>query len=134
MISRAGCSWRNVARRSNVTTMALRCARVLLLISACAAVLCPRPATAQDTTEIVVLGVAHAGMLVAESYQPAVLRAYIDRVQPDAICVERSPEEFARGSHYEFTYEIQSLVVPYARAQQIPIWSRNRPAEKQKMS
>lgn len=81
-----------------------------------AASLLPAPALAQtDTTEVVVLGVAHSAMLVAESYQPAVFRAYFDRVQPDAICIERAPEEFARGSHYEFTYEIQHIAVPYAR-------------------
>ena len=72
-------------------------------------------ATAQDTTEVVILGVSHSAMLVAESYQPAVLRAYFERVEPDAICIERAPEEFARGSHYEFTYEIQHIAVPYAR-------------------
>ena len=99
----------------------LFCARVLILISSCAVVLSPRRAAAQDTTDIVVLGVTHTGMLAAESYQPAVLRAYFDRVKPDAICIERAPEEFARGSHYEFTYEIQSLIVPYARARHIPI-------------
>lgn len=72
-------------------------------------------------TRIVVLGVTHAGQLVAESYQPAVLRAFIGRVKPDAIAVERAPEEFARGSHYEFTYEIQDIAVPYAREKQIAL-------------
>ena len=74
-----------------------------------------------DTTEITILGVAHSGMLVAKSYRPAVLRAYIDRVKPDAICIERSPEQFARGSYYEFTYEIQGIAVPYAREQGIEL-------------
>ncbi|HEX6134799.1 MAG TPA: hypothetical protein VFZ24_12600 [Longimicrobiales bacterium] len=76
---------------------------------------------AQDTTEVVILGVSHSAMLVAESYQPAVFRAYMDRVDADAICIERSPEEFARGSHYEFTYEIQDIAVPYARERRIEL-------------
>lgn len=78
-------------------------------------------AAAQEPTEVVILGVSHSGMLVAESYRPAVLRAYFERVDPDAICVERPPEEFARGDHYEFTYEIQHLAVPFARERGIPI-------------
>lgn len=72
-------------------------------------------------TKVIILGVAHSPQLVAESYQPAVLRAYIDRVKPDAVCIERSPQEFARNDFYEFTYEQQYLVVPYARERQIPL-------------
>ncbi len=79
------------------------------------------PLAAQPVTEVIVLGVAHSAMLAAESYQPAVFRAYIERVKPDAICIERAPEEFARGSHYEFTYEIQDIAVPYAREHGIPL-------------
>src|SRR5690606_29696000 len=67
-----------------------------------------------ERTEVVVLGVAHSAMLVAETYQPAVFRAWFERVQPDAICIERPPEEFARNTHYDFTYEIQHIAVPYA--------------------
>jgi hypothetical protein len=78
-------------------------------------------AAAQEPTEVVILGVSHSGMLVAESYRPAVFRAFFERVDPDAICVERSPEEFARGDHYEFTYEIQHIAVPFARERGIPI-------------
>lgn len=78
-------------------------------------------ARAQDTTEVVILGVNHSAMLVAETYRPAVFRAYFDRVGPDAICVERAPAEFARGSHYEFTYEIQNIAVPYARSKGLPV-------------
>lgn len=87
------------------------------------AALSPTPLQTQQpaTTQVAVLGVSHSGMLVAESYQPAVLRAYIARVQPDAICIERPPEEFARGSHYEFTYEIQYIAVPYAREKGIEL-------------
>jgi len=87
-----------------------------LVLLAFASLVSFSPIAAQtDTTEVVVLGVHHSAMLVAEDYQPAVFRAYFDRVAPDAICVERAPEEFARGSHYEFTYEIQHIAVPWAR-------------------
>lgn len=72
---------------------------------------------AQDapTTRVAILGVDHSAMLVAEDQRPAVLRAFIGRVEPDAVCIERPPEEFARADHYEFTYEIQDIAVPYAR-------------------
>src|SRR5687768_3197498 len=68
-----------------------------------------------EPASVVILGVSHSAMLVSESASPAVLRAFIGRVKPDAICIERPPEQFARNSHYEFTYEIQQIAVPYAR-------------------
>ena len=68
------------------------------------------------------MGVQHSAQLVAESYQPAVFRAFIDKVKPDAVCIERSPQEFARNDFYEFTYEQQYLVVPYARKNKIPLY------------
>lgn len=71
-------------------------------------------------TTIVVLGVSHSAQLVAESYQPAMFRAFFDRVKPAAFAIERSPEQFARNDHYEFTYEIQYLTLPYARSHSIP--------------
>jgi hypothetical protein len=42
--------------------------------------------------------------------------AFIDRVHPDAICIERPPAEAARNDFYEFTYEVQGIVLPYAAA------------------
>jgi hypothetical protein len=72
-------------------------------------------------TRVVVLGVSHSAQLVAESYQPAVLRAFIQRLRPAAIGFERSPEQYARNDHYEFTYEIQYLTLPYARELGIPV-------------
>lgn len=74
-----------------------------------------------DTTRVVVLGVDHSTQLVSEAQQPAALRAFFDRVAPDGIAVERPPEEFSRGDHYEFTYEIQYIAVPYARERRIPL-------------
>lgn len=73
-------------------------------------------------TKIVVLGVEHSIQLVSASQQPAILRAFIDRVSPDAICIERSSEEFARADFYEFTYEQQFLIIPYARDRGIPVY------------
>jgi hypothetical protein len=72
-------------------------------------------------TRVVVLGVTHSNQLVAESYQPAVFRAFFARVRPAAVCVERDPEAFARGSHHEFTYEIQSIALPWAAEHAIPV-------------
>ncbi len=73
-------------------------------------------------TRVVILGVSHSAQLVAESYQPAVFRAFFDRLRPDGVTVERPPEQFARGDQYEFTYEIQSIVLPYARAHHLPVF------------
>lgn len=82
------------------------------------------PAAAEEaptTTRVVVLGVNHAAQLVSESDQPAALAAFVTRVAPQAICIERAPEQFARNDHYEFTYEIQDIVVPLARARGISL-------------
>lgn len=73
-------------------------------------------------TKVVILGVGHSPQLVAESYQPAAFRAFFDRVKPDAICIERSPQEFARNDFYEFTYEQQYLTAPYAKERRIPLF------------
>jgi len=87
-----------------------------------AALLCAGTTEAQaPKTKIVVLGVTHSNQLVAESYQPAVFRAFFARVGPAAVCVERDPEAFARGSHHEFTYEIQGIALPWAAERHLPV-------------
>lgn len=72
-------------------------------------------------TTVIVLGVDHAAQLVAERDQPAALDAFLDRARPDAICIERTPEAFARGDFYEFTYEAQDVAVPFARRRGIAL-------------
>lgn len=79
-----------------------------------------QPAPAK-VTEVVILGVDHAAQLVNRRHQPAAMRAFFDRVAPSAICIERSPERVARNDHYEFTYEIQDIVVPWAREKRLPL-------------
>lgn len=76
---------------------------------------------APTATRVIVLGVNHAAQLVSESDQPAALAAFVTRVAPQALCVERAPGQFARNDHYEFTYEIQDVVVPLARARGISL-------------
>lgn len=66
-------------------------------------------------TTVIVLGVDHAAQLVARNDRPALLAAFLAHARPDAICIERSPEAFARNDYYEFTYEVQDVVVPFAR-------------------
>ncbi|MFL5613023.1 MAG: hypothetical protein ACJ796_05115 [Gemmatimonadaceae bacterium] len=78
--------------------------------------------SARDSTTLIILGVDHSAQLVAPAYNPGYFRAFFDRVRPAAICVERSPEEFARGDYYEFTYEVQHIAVPYARAHGIALY------------
>jgi hypothetical protein len=74
------------------------------------------PGRVDDNTTLIVLGVDHSAQLVGRTYHPGYFRSFIERVHPAAICVERSPDEFARGDYYEFTYEVQHIAVPYARA------------------
>src|SRR3546814_8820866 len=49
------------------------------------------------------------------------MRAFFSSISPAAICIERAPEEFARRDHYEFTYEIQDVIVPWARETKTPL-------------
>lgn len=79
------------------------------------------PGASGAPARVVVLGVDHAAQLVAEDDRPGMLAAFIERVDPHAICVERAPEPFARGDLYEFTYEIQDVVLPYAQAHGIDL-------------
>ena len=101
-------------RRARVARVLAECAAASLLAVVSASAQAPK-------TRVVVLGVTHSNQLVAESYQPAVFRAFFARVAPAAVCVERGPEAFARGSHHEFTYEIQSIAVPWAAERSIPV-------------
>jgi hypothetical protein len=94
--------------------------RMTLLIIITHAVL---PAHAQSVKPaIVVLGVTHSGQLLNEYEQPGVLRAFFNRVHPDALCIELSPERFARNDFYEFTYEQQFVLIPFARKKNVPIF------------
>lgn len=79
-------------------------------------------AAAEPATELVILGVGHSEQLVSRGEQAGAIRAWLDRAHPAAIGIERSPEEFARGSFYEFTYEQQDLVVPYAREHHLELF------------
>jgi len=72
--------------------------------------------------KVVILGVGHSTQLINYNHQPAAIRAFINKVKPSAICIERSPEEFSRNDFYEFTYEQQFTVVPYAKENNIPLY------------
>lgn len=103
----------------------LRKALFLILSLISGSVICHSQTSKQAApvkTKVVVLGVTHSAQLIAESYQPAIFRAFFDRVKPDAICIERSPQEFARNDFYEFTYEQQYLTIPYAKENHIPLY------------
>ncbi|OHD03722.1 MAG: hypothetical protein A2885_03385 [Sphingopyxis sp. RIFCSPHIGHO2_01_FULL_65_24] len=83
-------------------------------------------ADAQDVpplpqTEVVILGVDHSAQLINRRQQPGAVRAFVDAIGPAAICIERAPDRFARNDHYEFTYEIQDLLVPLARERGLPL-------------
>jgi hypothetical protein len=72
-------------------------------------------------TKVIVLGVEHSAQLVSKTYRAAVFDAFLDRVRPDAICIERDPELAAADYHYEFTYEITDIALPYAAARRLAL-------------
>lgn len=86
---------------------------LFLLVSA----LSPASAADADKTRVVILGVEHTAQLVAEKDQPGILAAWLDRVDPVAVCIERPPEQASRQDYYEFTYEVQGIVLPWAAKQ-----------------
>lgn len=71
--------------------------------------------------KVVILGVGYSTQLINYNHQPAALRAFINKVKPSAICIERSPEEYSKNDFYEFTYEQQYTVVPYAKEKNITL-------------
>ncbi|WP_299668156.1 hypothetical protein [uncultured Polaribacter sp.] len=75
--------------------------------------------TAQN---VVVLGVEHSAQLVNTNHQPAILRAFMDKVNPEGICIERSPREYLKNDFYEFTFEQQYCIIPYAKDNSIPLY------------
>lgn len=74
----------------------------------------PLAAAQEAKSRLVILGVDHAAQLVAERDQPGIYPAYFDLVKPAAICIERPPEQASRQDFYEFTYEVQGIILPYA--------------------
>jgi hypothetical protein len=72
--------------------------------------------------KVVILGVSHSAQLINFEQQPAAIRAFINKVNPTAICLERSPEEFSKNDFYEFTYEQQYVIVPYATHIKKPLY------------
>ena len=68
----------------------------------------------EGRTRLAILGVDHAAQLVAENDQPGMLAAYLDLVKPAAVCIERPPEQASRQDFYEFTYEVQGIILPWA--------------------
>jgi hypothetical protein len=91
--------------------------RALALAALLLAAALPRfAAAAEAKTRVAILGVDHAAQLVAEEDQPGTLAAWLDMVKPDAVCIERPPEQASRGDYYEFTYEVQGIILPWAAA------------------
>ncbi len=75
----------------------------------------PSVAQASETqTKVAILGVDHTAQLVAEKDQPGKLAAWLDLVKPAAVCIERPPEQASRQDYYEFTYEVQGIILPWA--------------------
>lgn len=68
----------------------------------------------EGRTRMAILGVDHAAQLVAEKDQPGMLAAWLDLAKPAAVCIERPPEQASRQDFYEFTYEVQGIILPWA--------------------
>ena len=64
-------------------------------------------------TRVVILGVDHSTQLVSRSNEAGMLTVFIEKLRPAAICIERTPELTERRDFYEFTYEVQGIVLPY---------------------
>lgn len=73
-------------------------------------------------SKLIVLGVNHAYQLVSRECQPAVYRAFFDRVNPDLIGIQRTPEKYARMDLQEYAYEQKEIILPYALQKGIPIF------------
>lgn len=91
---------------------------ILILV---AATLSPAVAAEAGKTRVVILGVDHTAQLVAEKDRPGILAAWLDRVRPAAVCIERPPEQASRQDYYEFTYEVQGIILPWAAKQGVEI-------------
>lgn len=78
-------------------------------------------AAAPTPTRVAILGVEHAAQLVSERDQPGVLAAFLEQLAPDAVCIERPPEQAARNDYYEYTYEVQGVILPYAATHAVAV-------------
>lgn len=101
-----------MSRKSTVFSLAFGFLAILLS---------PVAQAAEGKSRVTILGVEHTAQLVSEHDQPGILAAFIDRVKPSAICIERPPEQAARGDYYEFTYEVQGIILPHAAARAIAL-------------
>lgn len=77
-----------------------------------------------NPTRLVILGTEHSPQLVAESYQPAVFRAFFARIRPDVVCIEHPPDAFVRGDYRygEYAYEKHHIALPWARERGLPVY------------
>ncbi|MEK4523397.1 hypothetical protein NSQ95_02335 [Psychrobacillus sp. FSL W7-1457] len=73
-------------------------------------------------SNLIILGVNHAYQLVSRECQPAVYRAFFDRVNPDLIGIQSTPEKYARMDLQEYTYEQKEIILPYAVQKGVPIF------------
>lgn len=76
------------------------------------------------TAKLVILGTDHSLQLFSEAQQPAVFRAFFERVQPDVICIEHPLEDYSRGDYAygEYAYEKIHIALPWAREHRVPIY------------
>lgn len=95
--------------------------RLAIVIAAATAPTLFEQALAAPTTRVVILGVDHSAQLVSPDDQAGLLTAFLERVHPDAVCIERPPDLAAQRDFYEFTYEVQGIVLPYTSRHPIEV-------------
>ncbi|MER2260963.1 MAG: hypothetical protein ABS934_03040 [Psychrobacillus sp.] len=73
-------------------------------------------------SKLIILGVSHSYPLASKECQPAVYRAFFDRVDPDLIGIQRTPDKYARMDLQEYAYEQKEIIIPYALQKGVPIF------------
>lgn len=78
----------------------------------------------QNTTQVFVIGTVHApaGLLLDSSYSAAHIRAALEAFLPTAVGIEAPPFWNAWGVSFEATWEIDHVVVPWARERSVPVF------------
>lgn len=72
-------------------------------------------------TEILVLGTIHQFHYVAEGYSTTILKALLEKLQPDVVCIETRPKDFERDDYSKSPPEVGQVIVPWAKKNGVEI-------------
>lgn len=70
------------------------------------------------------IGTVHAprGLLLDSAYSPGHIRATLDRFKPTILAIEATPLAHAFGFYQYATWEIQHVLLPWAKDHQVPVY------------